>query len=341
MPFIFSFMMSALLYSISYVCVAENTSSITSYSSVQAPLVNQSLLLDITAVGQYKLVAVGQYGHIIMSADGESWHQSNVPVQSTLTKVYFYNKNLGWAVGHDATILHSQDGGVSWSIQLFKPRLEKPFFDIVFKTSLEGIAVGAKGLFYRTIDGGITWNKEHHSEFLSPDNLLHLSKLKRKDEDAYLDEHSSLSPHFNHLMLDGRTLYLVGEHGIISKSNDFGISWSILEHIYNGSFYDIIRTLKSKLLVVGLHGHVFRSSKSGTPWTKHDTNTVALINDIVLTDDGRIFLLAANGVLLESNDDGQSYRLKKQKDGKALISGVWFNGQLIVASEAGVKIVSL
>ena len=66
-----------------------------------------------------------------------------------------------------------------------------------------------------------------------------------------------------------------------------------------------------------------------------------MINDIVLTNDDRIFLLANNGTLLESNDDGVSYRLRNQKDGKALIAGVWFNNQLIVVSDVGVKTISL
>lgn len=341
MPFIFFFIISTLLYSTNHACAAENIPSITPLPAVKASLVNQSLLLDITAAGQHKLVAVGQFGHIILSTKGDNWQQANVPVQSTLTKVFFYNENLGWAVGHDATILHTLDGGVSWAIQQYRPRLEKPLFDIVFKTPSEGITVGANGLLFRTLDGGATWVQEHHSEFLSPDSILYLSELKREDEEAYLDQHASLSPHFNRLMLDGRTLYLVGQYGVIAKSNDFGRHWTLLEQIYKGSFYDIIRTLKSRLLVVGVHGHVFRSSKSGFPWTNPDTNTMALINDIVLTEDGRIFLLAGDGMLLESNDDGQSYRLIKQTDGKALISGVWFNNQLIVASETGIKIIPL
>ena len=58
-------------------------------------------------------------------------------------------------------------------------------------------------------------------------------------------------------------------------------------------------------------------------------------------DDDRILLLANNGTLLESTDDGQSYRLRIQKDGKALIAGVWFKGQLIAVSDVGIKVLEL
>ncbi|MBL4900673.1 MAG: hypothetical protein JKX76_13770 [Colwellia sp.] len=340
MPSVLSLLISFLLYSFSLVSLAANYSSTAYIPSVKAPLVSQSLLLSITTIGQVKLVAVGEHGHIIISTDGLNWQQSSVPVQTTLTDVFFYNENLGWAVGHDATILHSKDGGLSWKVQLYKPTLEKPLLNVVFKSPLEGVAIGAYGLLFRTTDGGKTWQSEFHGEFLLPDDVEYLAELKQEDEEAYLDEVSFILPHFNRLMLDGRTLYMVGEIGLIAKSNDFGRNWQLFDEIYQGSFFDIIRTLKSNLLVVGLRGHVF-SSKNGAPWKKRQTNTTALINDIVLTNDDRIFLLANNGTLLESNDDGQSFRLRRQKDGKALIAGVWFNNQLIVVSDIGVKIIGL
>ena len=309
--------------------------------AVKAPLANKSLLLDITKAGETKLVAVGERGHIIYSTDALHWQQANVPLQSTLTSTFFINDSLGWAVGHDATILHTQDGGLNWQVQQYLPSLEKPLLDVVFKTPQEGIAIGAYGLFFRTSNGGKTWVSEFHSEFLFPDDVEYLAELKQEDEEAYLDEASSILPHFNRLTTDGRTLYMVGEIGLIAKSNDFGKSWQPFDEIYQGSFFDITRTRHGNLLVVGLRGHVFRSLQNGAPWQQRQTNTTALINDIVLGDKESIFLLANNGILLESLDDGQNYRLRTQKDGKALIAGVWFNGQLVVVSDVGVKVIAL
>ncbi|MGV2873519.1 WD40/YVTN/BNR-like repeat-containing protein [Colwellia sp. E150_009] len=309
--------------------------------SVKARLASKSLLLDITKVGQDKLVAVGERGHIILSSDAVNWQQADVPLQTTLTSVFFLNDYLGWAVGHDATILNSTDGGLTWQIQQHIPALEKPLFDIVFKSPTEGLAIGAYGQTFRTNDGGKTWQNEFHSEILLPDDAQYLAELKQEDEDAYLDEASFILPHFNRLALDGRTLYMVGEIGLIAKSNDFGKNWITFDSIYQGSFFDISRTHQGNLLIAGLRGHVFRSLNNGKPWEPRETNAIALINDIVLSDDERIFLLANNGVLLESLDDGQTYRLRMQKDGKALIAGVWFKQQLVTVSDVGIKIISL
>jgi photosystem II stability/assembly factor-like uncharacterized protein len=310
-------------------------------NSEVAPLASKSLLLDITSVDSSKLVAVGQHGHILISSDGQQWQQANVPINSTLTAVYFVNKNLGWAVGHDNSILHTTDGGNNWQVQQYMPETEKPLLDIVFRNAKEGIAVGAYGLFYRTNDGGQTWLAEFHQEFLAADDVTYLAELKAEDEEAYLDEIASILPHFNRIFRDGRTLYLVGEIGLIAKSNDFGQHWQPFKDVYQGSFFDIARTHEGTLLAVGLRGHIFRSLHNGSPWQLIKSGTNALLNSIVLTDDNRVLILGNNGVILVSKDDGQTYQLQTQSDGKSLVAGVWFKGQLIAVSDVGIKIIKV
>jgi photosystem II stability/assembly factor-like uncharacterized protein len=306
-----------------------------------APLASKSLLLDITEINQDKLVAVGERGHILYSTDGVNWQQAQVPLQTTLTAVYFIDESNGWAVGHDATILSSNDGGISWQIQQHLPQVEKPLLDVLFIDSNNGIAIGAYGLFYRTTDGGKSWVIEYHNEFLYPGDQAYLAELKLQDEEAYLDEQSSILPHFNRVVADGRTLYLAGEIGLMAKSNDFGVSWEKLDEIYPGSFYDINRTQEGNLLVIGLRGHIFRSLKNGTPWQASESHVTALLSAIVLSDDQRVFILGNNGVLLESRDDGASFTQHLQKDGKALIAGVWFKNKIIAVSDVGIKVINV
>lgn len=331
--------MRLLVILISFLCI--NTIYAQPLNARQAPLASQSLLLDITKIQQSKLIAVGERGHILLSSNGVQWQQASVPVQSTLTAVYFIDENNGWAVGHDATILASTDGGLTWQIQQHLPQVEKPLLDVLFTDKNNGVAIGAYGLFYRTIDGGQHWTIEYHNEFLFPEDQEYLAELKLQDEEAYLDEQSSILPHFNRIVDDGRTLYIVGEIGLIAKSNDFGVTWEKLEEIYTGSFYDIKRTQVGNLLVVGLRGNIFRSLRNGTPWQASDSKVTALLSSIVLSNDDRIFVLGNNGVLLESRDDGVTFIDHLQKDGKALINGVWFNDKIIAVSEVGIKTINV
>ena len=69
--------------------------------ALQLPGAEHSMLLDIAAAGE-RLVAVGERGHILVSEErGESWRQVEVPTTAMLTRVFFFDETLGWAVGHD------------------------------------------------------------------------------------------------------------------------------------------------------------------------------------------------------------------------------------------------
>lgn len=328
----------SLLFSL-FVCLTLSAQTEVT-PSLKAPLASKSLLLDITKVGGTLLVAVGERGHILTSRDAINWQQANVPIQSTLTSVFFINNSLGWAVGHDSSILNTRDGGKNWQIQQYLPAMQKPLLDVVFKDENNGIAIGAYGQFYRTVDGGENWSFEFHDEFLLPEDADYLNELKLEDNEAYLDERASILPHFNRMYRAGRTLYMVGEIGLIAKSNDFGLTWEAFDEIYNGSFFDVKRTHGGALLISGLRGNVFRSTENGISWKGIPTNSTSSINSIVLGDEGYVYLLGNNGAFFISEDDGVSFISRTQDDGKPLISGVWFNGKIVAVSDVGVKTVT-
>ncbi|WP_206485599.1 YCF48-related protein [Thalassotalea sp. G2M2-11] len=306
-------------------------------AAIMSKLAVKSMLFDIANVENEFVITVGERGHILRSKDGNNWQQVNVPSQTTLTAITFVDNRHGWAVGHGSTILHTNDGGFTWQIQQYLPETQKPLLDVAFQNNLEGIAVGSYGLFYRTVDGGKTWQREYHTSLLAQEDLDYLDMLRQEDEQAYLEERASILPHFNRIFVDGITTYLVGELGLIAKSNDFGRNWQRFAEVYHGSFYDIGRTHLGNLLAVGLRGNIYRSVTNGAEWQNSDSAVTALLNSIVLAGQSQIFLLGNSGVMLESTDDGKSFTQHIQEDGKALLAGVVFNKQLVIASEAGIK----
>ena len=69
--------------------------------AMQSALAAESLLLDATYANG-RLIAVGEFGHIVLSDDrGATWRQAeSVPTQATLTGVTFVGEEVGFAVGH-------------------------------------------------------------------------------------------------------------------------------------------------------------------------------------------------------------------------------------------------
>ncbi|MCY7293905.1 YCF48-related protein [Alteromonas sp. a30] len=298
-----------------------------------APLASKSLLLDIDKDSS-KLVAVGERGHILVSQDGKSWAQKTVPTQSLLTSVYI-NGNTVWAVGHDAIILGSKDGGESWSVKQFLPKLQRPLLDIHFKDDSNGIAVGSYGVFFRTTDGGETWAREYHTSFLHPDDKDYVESLKDEDPEFYREEMSSILPHLNRISYHDGRLLLAGEAGLVSYSDDYGQTWKRIDMGYYGSFFDIKTLENGNILAAGLRGSVYQSSKDMEEWKRIDSKTTSTFNSILPINESTALLLGNNGTTLRLHDG--EVDLGKTKDGKALVSAVLFNSNVIAVSEVGVK----
>lgn len=263
--------------------------------SYLAPLAKRSLLLDY-AKGSNAFV-VGERGHVMRApidfSSVDDFTQLSIPSTITLTAVDSIDKNV-WLVGHDATILLSNDAGESWDLKFSEASLDRPFLDLKFFDKNEGIAVGAYGLFFRSTDGGNTWTQESHPSVLSNEDIEYLESIK-DEPDFYLEELSYISPHFNKLYQDNNELYLAGEAGLIAKSDDRGRSWQRLEIDYYGSFFDINTLPNGDILAVGLRGHMFVQHKG--EWQSIETCISTTLNQIVKKEDS-IYIVGNNGLVL-------------------------------------------
>ena len=86
-----------------------------------------------------QLLAVGTYGHILRSTDGKHWEQVPSPISSMINRVRMLDEKTGWAVGHDVSILRTDDGGNSWKLQHFDGKVGRPLYDIHMADAQNGI----------------------------------------------------------------------------------------------------------------------------------------------------------------------------------------------------------
>jgi photosystem II stability/assembly factor-like uncharacterized protein len=191
----------------------------------------QARMIDITTAGS-AMVAVGEQGVILRSADGKDWQQSPSPTDVMLTRVIFTDANHGWVLGYDASILQTVDGGKTWGLQHRDPK-GRALYALLFLDAQKGIAVGAYGQMLETLDGGKTWTAQD-------------SDLTR------------LGMHLNVLMkLSDGSFFIAGERGLMARSKDGGASWKTLNSPYAGSFFGAVEQGQKGLLVYGMRGNVF------------------------------------------------------------------------------------
>jgi len=369
--------------------VANDDHSAEDESSFKAPLVQQSLLLDIND-GNSSII-VGERGHVLVNqklsgndnkaddagdgaaadnaADGtantatnsaitpavinDGFTQVIVPTKATLTAVTSLG-DKAWAVGHDASILGSQDAGQTWQLLQEAPELDRPFLDVHFFDPNEGIAVGAYGIFYRTEDGGVTWEQERHASVLSSDDKEYLDSI-RDDEDFYLEELAFISPHFNRLHDANGVLYMAGEAGLVASSTDKGRNWERLELNYLGSFFDVAELPNKDILAVGLRGNIFLLTEGD--WVRLPSCITTSLNSVFI-DDSKVYIAGNNGVILQLDMSKLDNSVSQQTNSEgcaphaaiaqiptdfsdAISSAIIKQNVIIAATSAGLKTVEL
>jgi photosystem II stability/assembly factor-like uncharacterized protein len=296
-------------------------------------------MLAITYAGS-RLVGAGSRGIIMFSDDsGNDWKQAFVPVQSDLTDIQFSDARNGWACGHDGVILHSSDGGASWTRQIdgntarglfeayYSQQISQgnknllsdlqqiqlnydsgpwlPWLGIWFNNARTGYAVGSFGDIAATHDGGRSWQPW----------LDHIDNPQFLDLDAIREV--------------GGQLYIVGEQGSVYQFDDVAQKFIARPTGYSGSLFGLTGTARM-LIVFGLRGTIFRSLDQGRTWSQASSNSGStLVNGWTLPD-GRIMLVSVDGTLLTSIDDGKSFYVLPNTQNMVLTDGLNIGGGKVV-----------
>lgn len=307
----------------------------------QARLAAQSMLIDAALKPSGGMAAVGERGHILLSDDGGAgWRQVPVPTRSFLTSVYFADDEHGWAVGHDAVILRTTDGGESWEKVYFDPADQRPLFGILFTDAQRGFAVGAYGLYMTSADGGESWEVEDLAPTrYSDEPEADEDESDGGDDEDFEDEFEFFDYHLNHITSDaaGR-LYIAAEAGHFFRSDDGGDSWIAMNTPYEGSYYATVPLEGDTLLLCGMRGHLLRSDDAGVSLDVLPTDTLSLLSGGARLGDGTVLVVGMGGTVLVSDDGGQAFRLAAQPDRKGLSTAVSAGEKTVVlVGESGVQ----
>lgn len=136
-------------------------------------------------------------------------------------------------------------------------------------------------------------------------------------------------------------LLLVGERGLLARSEDQGQTWKQLPDIYTGSFYGVINT-QSGLLVYGMRGNAFHSSDSGKTWVKSEIPRAVSLFGATLTPRQEVVLVGENNTVFISKDGGKRFRLALEDGHERLVAVVPTDGgELLAAGEKGVRLIEL
>lgn len=306
--------------------------------AVDAPKAAKNRLIDITLADGKRLVAVGQQGVILWSEDATNWTQAPSPTSVMLTRVHFTHPDHGWALGYDATILQTTDGGRSWVIRNRDPA-GRALYDVLFLDAQHGLAIGAYGTMLESTDGGANW--------IARDDAL-----------------TALGMHFNALQrLGDGSLLIAGERGLVARSIDAGATWTLLDFPYAGSLFGALPQGEHGAIVFGMRGNVWSAADvSAAPpldpaswdpysretvtdparlatlgWHKLETPIHESLFGAVALDGGRALLVGVNGTTLILDPRAGTLSSVKTPAAETLSGGVRFGKRVLAVGRRGVE----
>ncbi len=118
-----------------------------------------------------------------------------------MTALYFFNDSVGYAYNGYNGMLKTSTFGNSWAPTYSCPT--ESIYDYSFVNENVGFATGEYGLFYRTLDGGVIWERTDFNGTLALGNDL-------------------FSIYFNSTDVG----YLAGQNGMIYKTTNQGNDWT-------------------------------------------------------------------------------------------------------------------
>jgi photosystem II stability/assembly factor-like uncharacterized protein len=233
-------------------------------------------LKGVAAFSENAAWGVGDYGIVTFASSQSTPRVQNPITTSEVYGPFFVDSRNGWAIGSNARIFRTQEGGATWSQQvrdwkrdirwthLSNPaRLcnknpdgswaEDPatalcirtsnihLYSVFFLTPLKGWAVGQPSLILYTEDGGATWTEQNVDPYA---------------EDCY--QCAKAGVYLRRIQfVDENNGWAVGRFRTIYKTSDGGRNWRLLSNNWKFTTVDGTCTTPSGTTLPRMGGHLF------------------------------------------------------------------------------------
>ncbi len=180
---------------------------------------------------------------------GETWNKlpdSGMP--KFLNTIFFLDEQTGWIGGEDGLILHTNDGGQTWTTQVvFDVSTFYVLQDIYFWDENDGVAAGADGQILYTSNGGAHW-MEAETDLTGSD---------------FIDD----------LAFEGDSIvWACGNVGLLYKSLDRGATWTSEADGFRVHWLtEVAFTDENNGWAGGHDGALARTTNGGGSWTLVDS----------------------------------------------------------------------
>ena len=277
---------------------------------------------------------------VLQTTDGgQTWRQIPDQFKNKIRSVWFADPQQGWALTIDRNILHTNDGGASWTLQRKagtvklklpgnrrEPEIAQPeqIDQIRFIDALHGWAWGGgrkdefseqPGIMLTTVDGGGHWNEipypfdQNASEIFFLDaehawaSTMGASFYKTGDGGLNWARIQTKLPEdvFRSIFFTSpNDGWVVGRSGRIAKTNDGGRTWRKMYEIKDEfKMHDIFFSSRDRGWAVGDQGAILYTPDAGETWIDIGAPVPARFMDVVFLNDRTGWAVGLSGVVLK------------------------------------------
>lgn len=222
------------------------------------------------------LVVVGEFGALGRKTNTQPWALTSRGENLAANWITFSDANNGFAVGQDGLIMHTVNGGETWSGLQNGLTLDSFYGAEMIGTNKLWV-VGDLGVLLHTSNAGASWVQQSTFTF---NTLFSIS---------FVNENAG---------------WAVGDFGTFIRTANGGITWTAVSTGLSDVLFGVKFKDTNNGWMVGENGLIRRTVNGGTSWTPQTSNTTAALFYVDFTDLNNGFCAGSNGTILKTTNGG-------------------------------------
>ena len=268
------------------------------------------------------------------------WSAQSSGVMAKLSGVSFVDRDRGWVVGSNGTLLITEDGGAKWRRQALPERQQNEALnDVWFFNADRGLLLGEYGMFNRK--GGIDWSERifllrsrdrgANWEACALARLPVQQAIEQTREQATGQTTRQSENVSGRNPSDGTDVlkpgqrpsdpillrmafakdqvgWAVGEAGTIQHTNDGGATWKMQEPSTRKLLYDVAVVDNKQAWAVGAGGTVLRTVDGGQNWKEQSSGVSQTLRAVHFVDAKRGWAVGTKGTIITTMNGGARWQ---------------------------------
>ncbi|MEM9906636.1 MAG: photosynthesis system II assembly factor Ycf48 [Cyanobacteria bacterium P01_D01_bin.44] len=233
--------------------------------TVLAPLRKVVMLIAIA------ILAASCSGVFLPSLEQNPWEVISLESEAALSDIAMIDRDHGWVVGSQNTLLETVDGGRSWETRTLDLDDQKFTFTSVSFSGDDGWVAGLPSVLLHTTDGGQSWSNIPLSAELPGSPLMVTALGKNQAE-------------------------LATDIGAIYLTEDGGRNWKAMVEAAVGVVRNMLRNDDGRYVAVSSRGNFYSTWVPGQrTWQPHNRENSKRLQNMGFATDGTLWLLARGG----------------------------------------------